>query len=279
MDPIRFDSWTRGVARRIQRRGLIAGMTGGILSSLVVNRRAAAQQGLLEPGAECFTTEQCSQFGGPQVCADNGITQDGALNCCRIQAGACAIDSHCCGSLNCVNTFCVGDDQTEASGTGALGSPCTATSECAAVTNGRVICGENYVAEDGPLNCCLEEGSTCTASNDCCGTFNCEGGFCGSGEGGDLAPGEYCVNSTQCSQALGPARCDTNSVSASPICCLLEASSCSGDEECCGDYVCASNGIAGDGGSNCCGYSGVSCASDASCCADLFCLNGSCQPL
>ena len=279
MDDRRFEEWTRALAGGVNRRRVVAGLAG-ITATLFGGYRQGRAQGLLGPGEACTATEQCSQTGGPQVCADNGIADDGALNCCRTQAGACAQSADCCGLLTCLDGFCVGDDEASPSGGQPLGGTCAATTECATVSGGRVICGDNGISEDGPLNCCLEEGSACTADANCCGAFRCTDGSCGTTGGGDLAPGEFCVSSAQCSQALGPAVCGSNaSVADSPVCCLEEASACSTDQECCGEAVCADNGIGGDGGSNCCGYAGTACAVDAGCCADLFCLSGTCQSL
>lgn len=279
MDDRRFDEWTRTLAGGASRRRVVGGLAG-IVAAVAGGFRQTSAQALLGPGEACTATEQCSQFGGAQVCADNGIAGDGPLNCCRIQAGACARPADCCGFLNCVDGFCVGDDDASASGGHPLGGTCAATAECAAVSGGRVICGDNGISEDGPLNCCLEEGSACAADRDCCGAFRCTDGSCGSTGGGDLAPGEFCITSAQCSQTLGPAVCGTNATAGgSPVCCLEEASACTADLECCGGAVCAENGIAGDGGSNCCGFAGATCAVDAGCCSDLFCLSGTCQPL
>jgi len=278
MDDRRFDEWTRRLAGGASRRRVVAGLAG--LAAAAAGRRQTGAQELLGPGETCTETEQCSQFGGAQVCADNGIASDGPLNCCRIQAGACARPADCCGLLGCVDGFCVGDGDASASGGQPLGGVCTATAECAAASGGRVICGDNGIAVDGPLNCCLEEGSACVVDVDCCGAFLCTDGFCGTTGGGDLAPGDFCVTSSQCSQALGPAVCGSNaSAAGSPVCCLQEASACSDDLECCGGAVCADNGIAADGGANCCGYTGAACSGDAGCCADLFCLSATCQPL
>ena len=278
MDDRRFDAWTRGFVASGSRRRVVGGLAG-FLAAAAGLRRTGAQE-LLGPGETCIATDQCSQSGGAQVCADNGIADDGPLNCCRTQAGACTRPADCCGLLACVDGFCVGDEEPSPGGGQPLGGVCAATAECAAVSGGRVICGDNGISEDGPLNCCLEEGSPCAADVDCCGAFRCTDGFCGATGGGDLAPGEFCLSSAQCSQALGPAVCGSNATDGgSAVCCLEEASACTDDLECCGGAVCADNGIAGDGGSNCCGYAGATWAVDAGCCADLFCLSGTCQPL
>ena len=283
MDRHRFDDFTRRMATGASRRGLIAALVASAAGAVFGSRPAEAQEGLLGPGEPCTSTQECSQTGGPLVCAENYIAEDGPLTCCRMQAGACTQNSHCCGMMLCVEGFCLGEDEPAATGGLPLGAECTENGQCAAMSGANVVCGDNYISEDGPLNCCLEEGSACTLNQECCGTFNCSEGRCGAAVaegGGDLAPGEYCVASNQCSQALGPAICGDNAFSGgSPVCCLQEASTCTTDQECCGQAVCADNGITGDGGLNCCGYAGAPCNSDPGCCADLFCLSGTCQPL
>ncbi len=60
-------------------------------------------------GATCTASSQCDQTGGTVVCADNGITTDGALNCCRNAGGACTAANNsasCCGGLHCLNGTC-----------------------------------------------------------------------------------------------------------------------------------------------------------------------------
>jgi hypothetical protein len=297
MDRHRFDDFTRRFATGASRRRMLAGALAAAVGASFGSKRTLAQEGLREPGEACSRTEECSQTGGPLVCADNQIAEDGPLNCCRMENGACGQDSHCCGAARCIEGVCrvEGESEPAPSGGLALGAECTETGQCAAVSGATVICGDNFIADDGPLNCCLEEGSACSLNQECCGTVNCVDGRCGTGGGtdgaadgadggadggGDLAPGQFCVESSQCSQALGPAVCGDNAFSGgSPVCCLQEASACTNDQECCGDAVCADNGIAADGGLNCCGYAGAACSSDPGCCADLFCIDGSCQPL
>lgn len=290
MDRHSFDDLARRFGSARSRRAVL-GVLGGLAVAGLGGRRARAQQGQLGPGERCASTQECSQAGGPLVCADNLVAEDGPLTCCRTESGACQQDSHCCGALTCEGGVCLGaDGTTEPAATGgglALGAVCTETAQCATVSGGVVVCGDNFISDDGPLNCCLEEGSACGASSECCGTVNCESGRCGAAagaaagdNGGDLGPGEFCVSSGQCTQALGPAICGDNALSGgATVCCLQEASSCGGDGECCGEAVCADNGIAADGNLNCCGYAGAPCGSDPGCCADLFCIAGACQPL
>lgn len=286
MDGHGFDRLARSIARRGTRRGAVRAAIGALAGAafLGVGRGTAeAQDGGLAPGASCSSTTQCSQVGGATVCADNGIADDGALNCCRQEGGACASPNGCCGVFQCIGGVCTTTGATApttgATGTGALGAACATTADCAASTAGSVICGDNGIADDGPLTCCLEEGGACGVDDSlCCGTLSCNDGFCGAYQFGDLLPGEICAAAGECSQGLGPAACEA-AADGQARCCLLDATSCSTDAECCGGLSCADNGIAADGGLNCCGFEGVACASDAGCCAYLFCIEGVCQPL
>lgn len=52
-------------------------------------------------GAPCTSSGQCSQSGGPAICAPNPYVDDGPLNCCREGGGACINDRQCCGINFC----------------------------------------------------------------------------------------------------------------------------------------------------------------------------------
>ncbi|HET7092400.1 MAG TPA: hypothetical protein VFI22_02955 [Thermomicrobiales bacterium] len=301
MDGRRFDGWTRRFAARQTRRGALRALLS-LTAGAIAGRGAgpaSAQQAGLPLGAPCATVDQCSQDGGPVVCADNGLARDGALNCCRNAGGACRSDAGCCAGLYCVDGACSATpgapiaSQTSnqistrsaippgsSGGTAALGAPCTDASQCAASTAGTVVCGDSRVDRDRTRTCCLQDGGACgTTDAVCCGASMCDRGVCGPPQFGNQGPGDICQGTTDCSQALGPAACGDAAADGARRCCLLAATSCSTDDECCGGLVCAENGIASDGGRNCCGDSGAACASDASCCAYLFCIDGACGPI
>ena len=104
--------------------GNSAGCCGELLCVAGVCTATAA--GGLAPGAPCNDTTECSQAGGPVVCADNGLGQ-AAFNCCRYEAAPCAADNECCGSYVCRDNGIV---------TGALvccgltGTPCSVDAGC-----------------------------------------------------------------------------------------------------------------------------------------------------
>jgi len=290
VDSQRFDALVRSLGTPVARRPLTIGV---LISLLGIRPQRTRAQSLLGPGEPCTATAQCDQSGGLLVCADNMLAEDGPLNCCRVEGGACGEHRHCCGTLDCVNGSCIENGPsipgntpvTGTPGTLPLGAACSTTEECGTVASGSVICGDNMQAEDGPLNCCLEAGSACSISSHCCGIATCDAGFCGGATatvaaGDDFAPGDPCSSDEQCSQSLGPAICGDNSGSGgATICCLTESSTCTNDQECCGARVCATNGISSDGGKNCCSPEGAYCSSDSGCCGDLFCFDAVCGPL
>jgi hypothetical protein len=145
---------------------------GGVCTDLSVS-------GQLPPGSACTAASQCSQVGGPVVCADNGSTTDGAFNCCRNAGGACSYAGACCAGLVCSGGVCSGGT-TPATGGLAPGASCTASSQCSQ-TGGAVLCADNGLGIDGALNCCRNAGGACTAANNsagCCGGLNCVNGTC-----------------------------------------------------------------------------------------------------
>jgi hypothetical protein len=199
-------------------------------------------------GAACTATSECSQAGGSVVCASNGISGDGDRNCCRNAGGACTSDVQCCANLFCVNGTCGGTSSgTTTSGGLTLGAQCTSSAQCSQA-NGPTVCANNGYDGDGPLNCCRNEGGSCSGVNysaDCCGGLYCVNGICTNNTSGGLAIGAQCSQTGQCSQANGAA-------------------------------VCASNGIDADGELNCCRNGGGACSQDSNCCGGLFCVGGVC---
>jgi hypothetical protein len=307
------------MARARPRRGLVRLLAA--TAALVGGGRvqgALAQLFEVELGGACTDSRQCEQGPpafSPVVCAENRLSGDGQLHCCRAAGGCCMVAEHCCGNLECAPSgdgpcsgfgVCVGAGQSVpppagepapapptdpagappagAPGSLGLGAICNTQADCAASASGTVVCADNGIEEDGILNCCLQEGGVCNGVDSyCCGDLFCVDGVCtaggGTASGGDLPPGAVCTGTVDCSQASGPAICGDNGLSADGAltCCLFEASPCASDAECCAGLVCDDNQIAEDGALTCCGFDGVECASDAGCCADLFCVDGMCQ--
>ncbi|MDP9364590.1 MAG: hypothetical protein M3Q10_10275 [Chloroflexota bacterium] len=137
-----------------------------------------APSGQLPLGSYCTASSQCSQTGGAAVCADNGASTDGTLNCCRNAGGACSSTTSCCGGLVCAGGVCSGGGST--GGGLALGASCTSSSQCSQ-GGGVVVCADNGLPGDGGLNCCRNAGGACTGANNsaaCCGGLLCVNGTC-----------------------------------------------------------------------------------------------------
>ena len=293
-------------------RALAVAVAAGLASGWR-GRRAAAQMFEVELGGVCADSRECEQGPpafSPVVCAENRLSSDGQLHCCRAAGGCCMIAEHCCGDLDCVTAgegpcsgfgVCVGagtspgapptGDPGVAPPAGApgglgLGAICNSVAECAASASGTVACADNGIDEDGITNCCLEAGGVCNGVDSyCCGDGFCVDNVCTRRRrqrtGGDLPPGAVCAGTVECSQASGAAICGDNGLSADGAltCCLFEANACASDAECCAGLVCGDNQIAEDGALTCCGFDGTECASDAGCCGELFCVDGTCQAI
>lgn len=282
MDERRFDTLTKQMASGASRRGVLRGLAGAAAAALVGaarGTRATAQESGFAPGSSCTDSGQCSQVGGTVFCADNGYTDDGALNCCRGQGGACSdvtFGADCCSGLYCRDGVC-----TDLSVTGdlPLGSFCSESAECSQA-DGAAVCGDNGVEADGARNCCREAGGACADDSVCCGGAVCSDGTCGDAEFGDVAAGKMCTATAQCSQAVGATICGDNGSAeeGSLACCRLETVACAQSAECCAGMICGDNGVSVDGGLNCCAPIGGTCASDFGCCGLNFCVEGVCGP-
>lgn len=284
MDDQRFDRLTRQIARGASRRSVFraaAAAAAGAVAAHLWGRDTLAQDGGLPLGAACSYAAQCTQAGGTTACADNGYAEDGALNCCRGEGGACfdtEYSADCCSGLYCRNGVC-----TDLSSTGELppGSYCTSTSQCSQA-GGPAVCADNGIVEDGSRNCCLMEGGACGGFDArCCHGLMCAtDGVCrplsSNGSGGTVVPGGTCTTSSQCS---GSSICADNGLATDGAlnCCLTEAQSCASDAECCAGLVCGDNYQAEDGPLNCCAPAGGRCSSNATCCNLATCVNGICQ--
>ncbi len=175
MDDRRFDGLTRAMARNARRRSLLRAVAGGAGGALLaVVRRgspASAHHGRLGPGDACYHNRQCVAADAPLVCADNGVTYDGPLNCCTHVGSRCGFDEACCSSASCHNGFCA-----ERSVSRRAGEPCQHASQC--VTAGTTLyC--TYVANTDDYRCCAVTGGRCVHNRGCCGTLTCNGGRCG----------------------------------------------------------------------------------------------------
>lgn len=210
MDGRRFDSLTRLLVAPSPRRTILRRATGAALATALARFGHAAAQICGRVGAACRTDANC--------CANSFC---GVRDTCVCRSGFADEGGLCRGALQ-------------------PGDPCTSTAQCSQ-TGGPTACGDNFLAEDGPKNCCRPRGGACSGVGQCCGSFRCSEGVCG----GKLPPGATCTTATQCSQ-IG------------------------------GQTACADNGLPGDGAKNCCRVRGGTCTAKAGCCGDLPCTGGRC---
>lgn len=111
MDTTIVDHLARACAYPSTRRSMI-GAVAGLLAWRLGAYRVSAQatpRTNIPLGGECSASSECSQFqgcydAGPITCTDNGIAEDGPLNCCLGEGGLCGNNAHCCGSLLCLDT-------------------------------------------------------------------------------------------------------------------------------------------------------------------------------
>jgi hypothetical protein len=106
MHPSTFDRLARIVSspsRRGLLKALIFAATAIRLTPVRIAR--AELQDVVVLGGECSTSTECQQqdMQAEAICADNGFTSDGELNCC-VESGCCVGDADCCGDLRCAPT-------------------------------------------------------------------------------------------------------------------------------------------------------------------------------
>jgi hypothetical protein len=175
MDERAFDSLARVVANRGSRRGVLRGLAGAVAAGALGRRSpGAAAQGYLALGAACWDGSQCAQSQMTVVvCADNGFSYDGPLNCCTYDYGDCWSDEGCCGDLVCVGGTC-GAYPLAGQGGLPLGAQCYSIDQC--IGGGiSTACADNGGFVDA---CCLYGGQPCSQPLDCCMPGNCIGGIC-----------------------------------------------------------------------------------------------------
>ena len=175
MDDRRFDRLTRAMAVGASRRNVLRALAGSAGAAIIaaVHRgdpSASAHHGSLGPGDPCYDSSQCVAADAPLVCADNGFTHDGPLNCCTYVGSRCSSDEGCCDTATCVNGFC-----SAAPAYSGPGDPCQNSAQCLAADTA-LYC--DYVANTGDYRCCALQGSRCGSNAGCCGSLSCRRGTC-----------------------------------------------------------------------------------------------------
>jgi hypothetical protein len=177
-----FDDWSRTLGTGRRRRDIVRGVAIGVVFGLVGRRsEVEAQQGEVLVGGICTSNEDCFDdlMGSSPVCAENGLSEDGLLTCCR-ESGCCSSDADCCGIKLCapsgdVCSYCA----TPPFPTQYPGQACIDDSECVASVVGTVICGPSPIDASGVTVCCYDVGSFCHSDKLCCGSLLCLDGQCG----------------------------------------------------------------------------------------------------
>lgn len=101
-----FDWLARQFSTQSRRgfvRALLFAATAIPLTPVRIAR--AELEGVVVLGGECSTSTECRahDMQADAICADNGFTSDGELNCC-VESGCCVTDADCCGDLRCAPT-------------------------------------------------------------------------------------------------------------------------------------------------------------------------------
>ncbi|MBA3451130.1 MAG: hypothetical protein H0T18_07955 [Chloroflexia bacterium] len=236
MDDRRFDILARLVAQSGSRRGMVRGLAG-VLAMLAAKHGAQpanAHHAFLGPGESCRSDSQCFAGDAPLICADNGFTMDGPLNCCTYDGYGCDVDQGCCGYSSCINGVC-----TSIPSDPGPGDLCVDSSPCFGA-DAPLTC--DYVASTGDYRCCTYEGSRCGFDAACCGAATCVDGRCSSAPV-YVSPGDPCQDSSQCVAADTAVTCDYVGNTNDFRCCAYEGSRCGWDGGCCGWLRCADNGF------------------------------------
>ncbi|MBW3633773.1 MAG: hypothetical protein KY456_12185 [Chloroflexi bacterium] len=243
MDDVRFDRLTRALATGASRRTgirLLAGAGAALLAlARSADRDVSARHALLGPGDPCRDSSQCLAADAPLICADNGFTFDGPLNCCTYVGSRCGSDQGCCGTAACIDGFC--DTIQDVAGPG---DRCRDSSVCVGA-DAPLTC--DFVAVTGDYRCCTYEGSRCGFDAACCGAAACVNGYCANivtDAGVDFAgPGDPCQYGYQCVAADTALTCDYVAATDDYRCCAVEGSRCGWDGGCCGWLRCGADGF------------------------------------
>ena len=171
MDGRRFDTMTRALGRRLDRRRVLGGM---VLAALGGGWADAGAATCVERGRSCRSGRCCSglvcdatvrlcrepRSSGPcrtsQECALGSTCRNGSCQssvACRTAKQSCSSSAsrQCCAGLGCERGTCKGKD----------GAACASASDCVA----GLICGHGVCRESCVGRC--DAGLTCTAEGDC----------------------------------------------------------------------------------------------------------------
>jgi GH25 family lysozyme M1 (1,4-beta-N-acetylmuramidase) len=139
--------------------------------------------------AFCPGDGQCYADADAGMCSGGTTTTPGACYECHDVGGTCADRFECCGAttnddIQCIQGFC--EDVTMCAMNGDTCVDADPMARCC----GTALCGRDT---GGSYECCFAPGEACTATSDCCGNEQCEGGHCQAQQ-----IGEPCQNTQEC---------------------------------------------------------------------------------
>lgn len=201
MDAVSFDRLARRVAHATSRRRFLRSIAVGVgaLGGFRADQGIKAQDdssGGVALGEPCSDSRECALYpacGAPQsvACMDNGIAEEGPLNCCLQDGAECpsGSDAFCCGSLICVGgggDGCGAGHCRFSGDTEALPQQSCASGERCSQQGGASQCTRAFRNQAMEIFCCRDTDGMCASDNDCCRTMTCNSGYCGSLLAGEL---------------------------------------------------------------------------------------------
>ncbi|MBX3069219.1 MAG: hypothetical protein KF883_01825 [Thermomicrobiales bacterium] len=212
----------------------------------------------------------CLAIDNTCASADECCSETCEFGVCCLASGEACIDSGCCGSLSCINGFCVEEETC-----GGINESCTLASEC---------CTEDGLTCDSGT-CCVPTEGDCDVTGDCCPSHICSSGECVP----DCLEGAACAADIDCCEtgllcnasgfcaycsAIGAACesndtcCSSNCDDTASVCCLNIGASCNSSTQCCGTAACESD--------VCCQPLNATCDASEDCCGAATCSQGLC---
>ena len=248
MNGTQFDRVMRSLAASASRRRFLAGALSAGVGALFggSGRRLAARQAVLFLGDPCDADRpQCPRQAS---CQDNGIADDGALNCCHHEDYPCSDDAHCCRGLVCRSDDVRGSACRRTSplpqASVSLGGACVSSDDCLWENGEPANCAASLDASDGWGTCCRRAG-TCSREEDCCPGTACVNGGCSTGGFGARPLGAVCPHVRYCLPGGGLVGCEDNGPGQAS-CCHFGGGRCAEDAHCCGARACVANFCTGD---------------------------------
>ena len=134
-------------------------------------------------------------------------------------------------------------------------------------------CCAGSVCRPAPLvpRCCMGQGGNCENSLDCCGLMSCHDGMCSCSN-----MGSFCLDSSECCDGL---TCQSFTCQPQGMMCKEVRSACESSSECCAGLTCSETRTEPTAPAvrQCCGAAETSCSANEDCCGQMLCMDGTCQ--